>query len=223
MLRLAATVAVMLCALSFAACDDDDNEVAPIAVEDRLLTTADVPDGYSVAREFTWDTAEGVRDDGLGTTTIQASPDEAYDVVRNAGFKAGAGRVFERNDATEPADFIVVIVLQLGSSDGAGDVLDFSADDSEKPCPETCAFTISETDIEGIPNARGVRRIATQETIEATGGSDGPGEVRRVAFTDGPFFYYINAVHTPPSETESSTAEMLAKRLYERVKGAPAP
>jgi hypothetical protein len=226
MLKLLACAALAATLLAASACDDGDDDgdsPSPLAVADRLLTAADVQD-YAVAREYTWDTAEGVRDDGLGTTTIEASPDDAYRVVQDAGFKAGAGRVFERNDATSPADYVVVMVLQLGSDAAARDVLDFSADDSERPCPETCAFQVAPTDFQEVPGARSVSRLATTESIAETGTTDmGPGEIRRIAFTDGPFFYYIQTVNTPPSDGAVTMAETLAESLYGRVKDAPVP
>lgn len=41
-----------------------------------------------------------------------------------------------------------------------------------KPCPQSCAAVISSFDVDGIPDARGVRRIATAEDIEAAGTED---------------------------------------------------
>jgi hypothetical protein len=204
-------------------CDENDGgDAAPLALTDRLLTTADV-NGYTVREDFTWDSAEGVRDEGLGTSTFEASPEDAYEVVQDAGFAAGAGRVFELDDGTAPADFIFVMAFQFESDAAARDVLAFSADDSEQPCPETCAFVVTADAVEDIPDARGVTRLATAESIaEAGPGNFEPGEIHRIAFTDGPFFYLIGTAHTPPSADAAEMARELARALYARVKGAPA-
>jgi hypothetical protein len=213
-----------LCALAiatFAACGSSSNK-APLAVEDRRLTGTDVP-GYAVAREFVWDDVTGVVDVGLGTTTIQASTDDVRKAVSNAGFKKGSARVFEKG-ATEPKDTVVVIALEFESNKGAKDVLAFSANDSELPCKESCAFAIAKVNFGRVPNARAVQRIATAESIAATADQElsRPTEVDRIVFTDGPFFYFISTVRSPdPAALEN--AEALASTLYTRVKGAPAP
>jgi hypothetical protein len=222
-LKLLVCMAVAMLLTSTIACGDDDGSSAtPLAISDRLLIASDVP-GYSVIDDFTWDDAEGVRDEGLGTSTFEASPEDAYRAVQDAGLRAGAGRIFERNDSSAPPDFVFVQVLELESEEGAREILGFSADDGEKPCPDTCAFAVTRTDVEGIPGARGVTRLATAESIAETG-PDGfePGELHRIAFTDGVFFYLIGTAHTPPSADAAEMAQELARALYARVKGAPA-
>ena len=212
------------CALvltAFAACGSSSNK-APLPVEDRRLTTTDVP-GYAVAREFVWADVTGVVDVGLGTTTIRASKDDVRKAVSNAGFKKGSARVFEKG-AAEPKDMVVVIALEFESNQGAQDVLALSADDSELPCPTSCAFAITKVNFGRVPNARAVQRVATAESIATTADQElsRPTEVDRVVFTDGPFFYYISTVRAPdPAALDN--AEALASTLYTRVKGAPAP
>ncbi len=64
--------------------------------------------------------------------------------------------------------------------------MEWLVDDSMKPCPETCAVEISEFDVDGIPDARGIRRTQTEEDIAARGRPDDrPFDSYKTIFTDG--------------------------------------
>jgi hypothetical protein len=46
--------------------------------------------------------------------------------------------MFERENATAPADSVDAVVLELASTEDSKDVLAFSADHNRRPCPDTC-------------------------------------------------------------------------------------
>jgi hypothetical protein len=114
------------------------------------------------------------------------------------------------------------LAAQFESADGAETGLDLIHEDSLRPCPETCATQIAEFDVAGIPDAQGVRRYATAQSIEAIGEDGEPYDSYEIQFTDGPFAYRIS-LFGPPGEVTQAEAEEIARKLYERVKGAPAP
>lgn len=83
--------------------------------------------------------------------------------------------------------------IGLDSEEGAMSALDLLEADTMKPCPQSCAAVISAFDVDGIPDARGVRRIATAEDIEAAGTEDeDPSESYWVGFTAGSIVYTLD-------------------------------
>ena len=60
-------------------------------------------------------------------------------------------------------------VIQFETADGAKTAQEIEHDDSLRPCPENCATSTEEFDVDDIPGALGSRRYATQENIDATG------------------------------------------------------
>ena len=64
---------------------------------------------------------------------------------------------------------VVSLVMQFDSDAGATDAVDLLYTDGLEPCPETCAFDIAEFEVDGIPNAKGAQRIATQEALDQVG------------------------------------------------------
>ena len=114
------------------------------------------------------------------------------------------------------------LAAQFESADGAETGLDLIHKDSLRPCPEICATQISEFDVGEIPDAHGVRRLATAEDIAEIGEEGRPFDRYEVQFADGPFSYVVS-LDGAPGEVSQQELEEIAGRLYERVKGAPAP
>jgi hypothetical protein len=85
-----------------------------------------------------------------------------------------------------------------------------------------CAFDIGEFAVDGTPNAKGAQRIATQESLDRVDEPRPPIAIYAIDFADGPFVYDIT-FSGPPEEVSEQEAELIAKRLYERVVGAPLP
>jgi hypothetical protein len=89
-------------------------------------------------------------------------------VYKEAGFKGAGSDVRFFGEAHAPnAPHLISSFYELESDDGARSAFDWLEADSMKPCPRSCAVRISNFDVEDIPDARGIHRIATAEDIEA--------------------------------------------------------
>ena len=85
------------------------------------------------------------------------------------------------------------LVIQLDSPDGAKQMADFFHTDSLRPCPESCAFSVTEFNVDGIPGATGVRRYASEEAVKTAGTSENrPYDSYAIFFADGDFAYNID-------------------------------
>jgi hypothetical protein len=90
-----------------------------------------------------------------------------------------------------------------------------------KPCPRTCANQISEFDVNGVPDAWGVRRSQSAEDIEAVGAEgDVPFDSYGMGFTDGSLVYTLD-LHGPPGSVSEEQALDIARALYERIVDLP--
>jgi hypothetical protein len=95
--------------------------------------------------------------------------------------------------------------------------LDWIEAESMKPCPHSCATRISEFDVDGIPDARGVHRIATAEDIEAAGTEDEePSDGYWLGFTIGSIVYTVD-LHGQPGSVSEEQAQSIASAFYERL------
>ena len=84
----------------------------------------------------------------------------------------------------------------------------------------TCATRISTFDVNDIPDARGVKRIATAEDIERVGRQDErPVEEYWVGFANGAFVYTVNLFGPPGSVSEEQALE-IASAYHHRLTGS---
>ena len=82
---------------------------------------------------------------------------------------------------------------------------------------------LAEFEVDGIPNAKGIQRIATQEALDRVGDMISlPRADYTIYFSDGPFAYEVS-LFGPPDNVSERQAEEIATKLYERVEGAPPP
>jgi len=131
-------------------------------------------------------------------------------------FPSEPGAAHDRNDV-----HVFSLVLQFDSNDGATRATELLHTDGLRPCPETCATQVQEFDVDGIPDATGVRRSATAADIKAAGtDQDRPYDSYAIRFADGDFAYDIE-LFGPPGEVSEEQAEEIVGKLYDRVKGAP--
>ena len=80
----------------------------------------------------------------------------------------------------------------VGSEDAATSALDWLETDQMKPCPMSCAVQRSSFEVDDIPDARGVHRVATAEDIERVGTQDEqPQDDYWIGFTIGPIVYTV--------------------------------
>jgi hypothetical protein len=205
-----------LVAIALVACDGDD-EVAPLALDQRFLTAEDAPgttpDPVEV-RETTTDLDEFI----MVYRLIDPDEDEMTAALREAGFEGtGVDSRFVGESHSPRAPHLVSSFIELESEDGAISVLDVLEADVQKPCPGSCATRVSTFDVEDIADARGVHRIATAEDIEAAGTEDEqPLDSYWVGFTVGPFVYAVE-LRGPPGSVSEEQALDIATAYHERL------
>jgi hypothetical protein len=196
-------------------CGGDDEPAAPLALDKRLPTDEEAA-GFAVQRRFTWPDADGPVEEGFAATLNNPeTQDEAKKMLRDAGYVEGAAVVRSRAEN----DNLVVMVLRLGSEDGARDVLEWEHREELKPCPGVCNVRISEFDVGGIDDAKGIQRLVGQPIA---GQESPPYDRFLVDFTDGTVLYLVERAAPPGTATRQDAVD-LAKKLRERVAGAPFP
>ena len=83
----------------------------------------------------------------------------------------------------------------------------------------SCAVQISEFDVDDIPDARGIHRVATAEDIERVGNEDErPNDSYSILFTNGALVYTMD-LYGPPGSVTEEQAQKIANAYYERLKG----
>jgi hypothetical protein len=226
-MRLGVVVLAVVALMGFAACGGDD-DVAPLPLDQRVAGEAEAPgsqpDPIETRRTATsLDELAATMEDQLITAT-----EEEKVALGEAGFvsaildtrffESEPGAEHDRGDA-----HVATLVLQLTSEAGATDAVDLLHTDGLEPCPETCAFAVAEFDVDGIPNGRGIERIATQESLDRVGDTERPPHAEySIFFADGPFAYVVRSFGPPEVVSEQQTQEVAAS-LYARVHGAPPP
>lgn len=220
-MRFAIPLLASLALVASAGCGggDDTAQEEPAALEQRIVTEADAPGSKPdpvEKRQMTLDFDEFI--DVLGEVAIDPDTEEMTDVFRQAGFEGAIIDTRFFGATHRPGTpHIVSSVIQLQSEEGAANALEWIEADSVKPCPKTCAVKISEFDVDGVPDARGVRRSASAEDIEAVGAADDrPFESYGIGFADGSFVYTLD-LHGAPGSVSEEQASNIAHSLYERI------
>ena len=211
--------------LGLAACGGGSGEATstgPLALDQRVVTEEDAPDSKPdpvEKRQMAADEQEF--SDKMGDAFINPTEQEIKD-LQTVGFVQAIrdtryfGDTHSRDDA-----HTFSLVVQLDSPDGAKEMADFFHTDSLRPCPESCAFSVSEFNVDGIPGATGVRRYASEEAVKTAGTSENrPYDSYAIFFADGDFAYDID-LGGPPGTTSEDKAVEIAQNLYDRVHGRP--
>lgn len=211
---------VPLIAVVFVACWSGDDE-PPVSVAERFPTAADAPGSKRdpvETRQTTEDFDEFLA--ALSDVLIDPDREEMTTVFQEAGFKgAGLDARFFGDTHSPTAPHLFSSFIELDSEDEATTALAWLEADSMKPCPGSCATRVSSFDVDGIPDARGVHRIATAEDIEAAGtASEVPSDSYWVGFAVGPIVYAID-VNGPPGSVSEEQAQSIATAYYERLTG----
>jgi hypothetical protein len=226
-LVLLLSAVLVLCA---AACNSDSGEATstgPLTLDQRLVTAEDAPDAKDDPVE-TGITVNTVDDfiNQLGDSFIDPS-DEDVAAFKSEGFvQAIDDTLFlPKGDVTTHSrsnPHIRTTVVQFNTAELAESFEKFEHEDNLRPCPENCATSTEEFDVDDIPGALGSRRYATQENIDATGTSDvQPYDEYEIDFTDGVYSYRVR-LHGSLGDISEDQAKDIAQSLYDRVHGRPA-
>ena len=215
-MRFAARLLVPLTAIALVACGAE-----PVPVAERFPTAAEAPETKpdpvekrQIADDF---------DDFLVALTpalMDPDRDEMTTAFQEADFiRAGVDFRFFGETHSPEAPHLISWFIELDSEEGASSARDWLEADTRKPCPHSCATRVNSFNVEGIPDARGVHRIATAEDIEAAGfGDEVPNDSYWVGFTIGSIVYTVD-LHGPPGSVSQEQALMIASTYYERLAG----
>jgi hypothetical protein len=142
---------------------------------------------------------------------ISVTTAEAEEFLTETGFVRGIGgtRFLPGRDGEHsPGDpHVFIDVLQFDSDEGARGAVEWFHEDDRQPCPGKCAIAISEFEVDGIPDATGVRRVVTAKQLRQTGEEGEPIDGYDVRFADGPFAYFVGISGPPGDETTEAVAE----------------
>ncbi len=226
-MRLGLVVVAVVAVMGIAACGGGDEAAAPLTLEQRVPGEAEAP-GSKPDPVETPVKAVGVAElaSKMEDALITPTEEEAARLGED-GFVSAIldGRFFPSEAGGEHSGdepHVVSLVMQFDSDAGATDAVDLLYTDGLEPCPETCAFDIAEFEVDGIPNAKGAQRIATQEALDEVGDEQPPRAEYTIFFADGPYAYEVS-LFGPPDDVSEQRAEEIATKLYERVQGAPPP
>jgi hypothetical protein len=211
--------------VALAACGGGGNK-EPLTMDQRVPSTQDAPEWKADPVERPVSVSESDEFiSKLGERFINPTPQDIQK-FKSSGFVRAlhVTRFFPETASgqhTKTAPHLFSLVMKFDSEDGAKTALDLLHTDSLRPCPETCATQVQEFD-PGFGDAKGTRRYATEESIKATGDKEAkPFDRYEIEFTDGVFVYRLEMNGAPGAVSEDK-AVTIARKLYERVKGAPA-
>ena len=216
------TFAALVFSLSLVGCGAEQ-ATTPLALEERVVGAAEAPGSEPDPEEtpVKATTIEELESELAGPAVYE----EDLLAIEEAGFVAMA--VNTRFFPSEPGGehvpgtpHVVTLVYEFESEDGANTAVDVAHTIGLRPCPETCAYEITEFEPAGVPNAKAVQAIATQESIDEIGDDVQPDARYSIYFADGRFAYEVTTFG-PPDEVTRQQAEDIAEKLHERVQGAP--
>ena len=219
-MRFAVRLLVTWTVVSLVACGGGDD--AP-PIEERFPTAAEAP-GSKPDPQETRETPEELDEFIVAFRDALIDPDqeEMTTLFEEAGFeRAGLDvRFFGETHEEEPLPpHLFSWFIELDSEDSATSVLEWIEAETMKPCPESCAVRFGSFDVDGIPGARGVHRIATEESIEAAGApGEVPSESYWMGFTDGPIVYTLELMG-PPGSVSEEQAEEIVNAYRDRLTG----
>ena len=214
MARFAIRLLVPLTVIALVACGA---EPAPVA--ERFPTAAEAP-GIKADPEEQRQTTEDFDEFLVDLTPALIDPDREKmttafpeeDFVRS-----GVDFRFYGETHSPDAPHLISWYIELNSDDAATNGLDYLEAEAMKPCPRSCAMVMSSFDVEGIPDARGVHRIATAEDIEAAGfPGQVPSDAYWIGFTIDPVLYTID-LHGPPGSVTEDQAQEIANAFDQRL------
>ncbi len=222
-MRFAIPLLVAVTAVTLVACGGSDDETAaPLPVAQRFVTAQDAPGSKAdpvEKRQTTVDFDDFIL--ALSDFTVDLDVEEANTVFHEADFKSAGvdARFFGQTHSPETSVHVFSSFIEVGSEDGATSALDWLETDQMKPCPMSCAVQRSSFEVDDIPDARGVHRVATAEDIERVGRNDEqPQDDYWIGFTNGPIVYtMVLHGHAVPGTVSEDRAQEIATAYYDRL------
>ncbi len=222
-MRLAISLLVAVTAVALVSCGGSDSEsAAPVPVAQRFLTAEDAPGSKPdpvEKRQTTTDFDAFIST--LGDASVDSDTDEVTTLFKDAGFKSAGldARFYGETHSPETSVHVFSSFIEVGSEDGATSALDWLETDQLKPCPMSCAVQRSSFEVDDIPGARGVHRVATAEDIERVGNTEEkPLDDYWIGFTHGPIVYtMILHGHAVPGTVSEEQAREIATAYYDRL------
>ena len=225
-MRFAIPLLVALTAVALVACGGGDDETAaPLPVAQRFVSAEDAPGSKPdpvETRQTTTDYTTFIS--ALSDSSIDPDREEMTTVFEDEDFKSAGvdARFFGETHSPETSVHVFSSFIELGSEDAAMSALDWLETDQMKPCPMGCAVQRSTFEVDDIPDARGVHRVATAEDIERVGT---PGEQPQddywIGFTNGSIVYTVVLHgHAVPGTVSEDQAQEIASAYYDRLTGS---
>ena len=222
-MRLAISLLVAVTAVTLVSCGgNDDEKASPLLVPQRFVNAADAPGSKPdpvETRKTTTDFDTFIS--ALSDSSIDPDMDEMTTLFKDAGFKSAGldARFYGQTHSPETSVHVFSSFIEVGSEDGAKSALDWLETDQMKPCPMSCAVQRSSFQVDDIPDARGVHRVATAEDIERVGTNDErPQDDYWIGFTNGPIVYtMVLHGHAVPGTVSEDQAQQIAKAYYDRL------
>ena len=222
-MRLAIPLLVAMTAVTLVSCGGNDDETAtPLPITQRFVMAEDAPGSKSdpiEKRETTTDYTTFIS--ALSDRSIDPDREEMTTVFEEEQFKSAGvdARFFGETHSPETSVHVFSSFIELGSEDAATSALDWLETDQMKPCPMSCAVQRSSFEVDDIPGARGVHRLATAEDIERVGTNDEqPQDDYWIGFTNGPIVYtMVLHGHAVPGTVSEERAQQIATAYYDRL------
>ncbi len=223
-MRLVTVAAALVCSMLLVACGSE-GATSPLTLEQRVVGEAEAP-GSEPDPQETQVTVTGLDELEAELAGLPAS-EEDLRAIEEAGFVSAVidTRFFPSEPGGEHVPgtpHVVSSVYEFESEEGANAAVDVAHTIGLRPCAETCAYEITEFEPAGVPDAKGVEAIATQERIDEIGDDIQPDARYSIYFADGPIAYEV-MIFGRPDEVSRQQVEDIAAELYERVEGAPLP
>jgi hypothetical protein len=220
--RIAIPLVAALAMITLVGCGGNDETSTPPALAQRFVSAEDAPGSKPdpvEKRETTTDFDIFIA--ALKDHSIDPDDDEIKAVFKPDDFKSAGqdARFFGATHSPETSVHVFSSFIELGSKDAATSALDWLETDELKPCPMSCAVKRTSFEVEDIPGARGVHRLATAADIERVGNNDErPQDDYWIGFTDGPTVYTVVLHgHAVPGTVSEDQAQQIASAYYDRL------
>jgi hypothetical protein len=223
-MRLAVPLLVAVTVMTLVSCGGggDSQNTAPAPVAQRFVTAEDAPGSKPdpvEKRQTTTDFDTFIS--ALSDMSVDPDKEELTTLFKDAGFESAGqdARFFGETHSPETSVHVFSSFIETGSDDGATKALDWLETDQMKPCAMSCAVQRSSFDVDDIPDAQGVHRIATAEDIQRVGTTDErPQDDYWIGFTVGPVVYQmVLHGHAVPGTVSEDQARQIAKAYYDRL------